>query len=355
MHVADYVVAAVLLLLMLAAGVWFGRRQTGDDFFLGGRRLGPGHLGLSIAATDVGGGFSIGLGGLGFTMGLSASWLLFTGLVGAWLAAVLVVPRVKSLADARGWESYAELLRDRCGEAPAVVGALVSAAGYAAFVGAQTLAGAKIAAAGFDVPMEGRRRGARGGRRRLHQRGRARGRGVHRHPAVGRRHPRDARRAPLALHDLGGMDALAARVPAGHLRFDQLGGEELVTWSLSIIPIWFVAMTLYQRIFAARSEKAARQAFFIAGVFEFPVIALLGAGLGVCARAFFPEMEAESALPHLLREVLPPAPPVWWSPRTSARILSTADSCLLAAAGHVSHDFWGRIRPATIDSGSPAG
>jgi SSS family solute:Na+ symporter len=32
--------------------------------------------------------FSIGLGGLGFTMGISGSWMLFTGLLGAWLSAV---------------------------------------------------------------------------------------------------------------------------------------------------------------------------------------------------------------------------------------------------------------------------
>ncbi|PJB24361.1 MAG: sodium:solute symporter, partial [Elusimicrobia bacterium CG_4_9_14_3_um_filter_62_55] len=56
-----------------------------------------GHVGLSIVATDVGGGFSIGLGGLGYAIGLSGSWLLFTGLVGAWLSAVFLIPRVKAV------------------------------------------------------------------------------------------------------------------------------------------------------------------------------------------------------------------------------------------------------------------
>jgi len=40
--------------------------------------MGSWHIGLSVVATDVGGGFSIGLGGLGFIMGLSGSWMLFT-------------------------------------------------------------------------------------------------------------------------------------------------------------------------------------------------------------------------------------------------------------------------------------
>jgi SSS family solute:Na+ symporter len=47
------------------------------------------HIGLSVVATDVGGVFSIGLGAW-FTMGLSGSWMLFTGLLGAWLSAVFL-------------------------------------------------------------------------------------------------------------------------------------------------------------------------------------------------------------------------------------------------------------------------
>jgi SSS family solute:Na+ symporter len=30
----------------------------------------------------------MGLGGLGFTMGISGSWMLFTGLLGAWLCSI---------------------------------------------------------------------------------------------------------------------------------------------------------------------------------------------------------------------------------------------------------------------------
>lgn len=49
-------------------------------------------------ATDVGGGFSIGLGGLGFAIGLGGSWMLFTGLVGAWLSAVVLIPVISKLS-----------------------------------------------------------------------------------------------------------------------------------------------------------------------------------------------------------------------------------------------------------------
>ena len=44
------------------------------------------HQALLLAEQQAGLGRALlGLGGLGFVMGLSASWLLFTGLVGAWI------------------------------------------------------------------------------------------------------------------------------------------------------------------------------------------------------------------------------------------------------------------------------
>ena len=74
---------------MLGVGVYFFRKNKNvEDYYVGGRSMSSWHIGLSVVATDVGGGFSIGLGGLGFTIGIAGSWMLFTGLVGAWVSAV---------------------------------------------------------------------------------------------------------------------------------------------------------------------------------------------------------------------------------------------------------------------------
>ncbi len=103
----DISILCLYILAMLGVGVYFMRRnKTTDDYYVGGRELSSLHIGLSVVATDVGGGFSIGLGGLGFTMGLSGSWLLFTGLLGAWLSGVFVIPKVYSLARRKGFLSF---------------------------------------------------------------------------------------------------------------------------------------------------------------------------------------------------------------------------------------------------------
>jgi SSS family solute:Na+ symporter len=80
----DYLIFGVYMAGVLGMGVYHHRKnQDPDDYYVAGRGMGAGHIGLSVVATDVGGGFSIGLGGLGYVMGLAGSWLLFTGLVGA--------------------------------------------------------------------------------------------------------------------------------------------------------------------------------------------------------------------------------------------------------------------------------
>jgi hypothetical protein len=148
MSLIDYLIFGVYMVGVMAMGVYYYlKNRDHEDYYVGGRTMGAGHIGLSIVATDVGGGFSIGLGGLGFVMGLSGSWLLFTGLLGAWLAAVVVIPRVKALDQRLGLLSYPDVLRHRYGEAVALLAALVSGLGYLGFTSGQVLAGAKLASA----------------------------------------------------------------------------------------------------------------------------------------------------------------------------------------------------------------
>ncbi len=154
MHTLDVAIIAVYFAGMLGVGLYFQRRQTGlDEYFVGGRQMTSKHIGLSVVATDVGGGFSIGLGGLGFVMGISASWLLFSGLIGAWLAAVFLIPRVRTIGETHVHRSFPDFLAHRFGEKTRLVAALVSAIGYAGFTGSQLLAGGKLASAAFNFDL----------------------------------------------------------------------------------------------------------------------------------------------------------------------------------------------------------
>ena len=74
-------------------------------------------------------------------------------------------------------------------------------------------------------------------------------------------------------------------------------------------------MTLYQRIYAAKDQKTAQRGWFIAGLFEYPLMAFMGALLGLFARVAFENhllpgyesghIDAEMGLPILLKTILP--------------------------------------------------
>jgi SSS family solute:Na+ symporter len=119
---------------------------------------------------------------------------------------------------------------------------------------------------------------------------------------------------------------------------------------VTIVPIWFVAMTLYQRIHASRDVATARRAWFTAGLLEWPAMAFMGATLGMFARVLFPTAEPEMGLPLLVRDVLPMGATGLVLAAYLAAIMSTADSCLLASVGNIVDDIVGRtISPATSE------
>ena len=64
LHIIDLGIFVTYLLFMLGVGFYFMRKnKSEEDYYVGGRNMSASHIGLSVVATDVGGGFSIGLGG----------------------------------------------------------------------------------------------------------------------------------------------------------------------------------------------------------------------------------------------------------------------------------------------------
>jgi SSS family solute:Na+ symporter len=347
----DLVVFGLYMLGVLGIGLYhFLRNRDLEDYYVGGRSMGWKHIGMSVVATDVGGGFSIGLGGLGYLMGLAGSWLLFTGLVGAWLAAVLLIPHVKKIDRREGLFTYPDLLRWRYGPVAASLAAVISGIGYLGFTGGQILAGAKLASSTvFRNPVLGADpmtfslvviAGITivytmvGGMKAV----------VYTDSAqwllllVGLIFVA----LPLSLHEVGGWSGLRASLPAGH--FDILAVEPatFVNWFISIMPIWFVGMTLYQRIYACRSERDARKAWYLAGLLEYPAMAFAGVLLGMCARVVHPGVDPESGLPLLIASILPVGAAGLVAAAYFSAIMSTADSCMMAASGNVVSDVLGR-------------
>ncbi|MCF7808405.1 MAG: sodium:solute symporter family protein [Candidatus Marinimicrobia bacterium] len=352
MSFLDYAIFAVYMLIILGVGYYFFRKNTTtEDYYVGGRKISSAHIGLSIAATDVGGGFSIGLGGLGYAIGLSGSWLLFTGLVGAWLSAVFIIPHLKHLDLQYGFMTYPDFLRHRYGKSVALTAAVISGIGYLGFTSGQILAGAKLMS-GSVLPV------APMGMDPLTFAIFIIGFIIVGYTVLG------GLKAviytdtvqwiilfcglifaaiPFALNAAGGLSGLRAALPDAHLTLSNISPITFINWFLTIVPIWLVAMTLYQRVFASPSVKSAQRAWYIAGIFEYPLMAFTGVFLGVLARVLIPNVEAEMGVPILLREVLPIGLTGIVVASYFSAIMSTADSCIIAASGNFVNDLIERL------------
>ncbi|TCD48704.1 sodium:solute symporter family protein [Chlorobium sp. N1] len=359
----DYLIFGLYMLAVLGVGLYhFRRNGDAEDYYVGSRQISPVHVGLSIVATDVGGGFSIGLGGVGFLMGLSGSWLLFTGLVGAWLSAVLLIPRIKRLDRREGFMTYPDFLRHRYDGRVAFLAALISALGYLGFTAAQMLAGAKLASAtilpsnpfGIDpvlfslyvIAVVTVLYTVIGGLKAVIY--------------------TDTVQwivllgglllvtVPATLARIGGIEALREQLPSRYFSLTAIDPVTFLNWMVTIIPIWFVGMTLYQRMYACRDEADARKAWYVAGFFEYPVMAFTGVFLGMCARVVFPEAEPETAMPMLIGGVLPAGVAGIVIASYFSAIMSTADSCMMASSGNFTNDLIGRylLRDGAYGKGS---
>ena len=347
--ILDIAIFAIYVVLVFLVGLYFYRKnKTSDDYYVAGRNVSSWHIGLSVVATDVGGGFSIGLGGLGFTMGLSGSWLLFTGLIGAWMAAVLLIPKVYQLPGIQKMTTLPQIFEHFYGKHVAILAGVITTIGYLGFTSSQIIAGAKLATGtfeGFSFTHAVLLMGV---------------------VAVGYTILGGLKAViytdtvqwiilmagllfagiPFAFDAIGGWTAVNAIVNKDYLTLTNLTWKDLVNWAITIIPIWFVGMTLYQRIFASRGEKQAKKAWFIAGLFEWPLMAFLGVILGLFGRVAYEQgifevvgyaastdMDPELGLPVLLRTVLPHGLMGLVLAAYFSAVMSTADSCLMASSG----------------------
>jgi len=348
MTIIDYLIFAFYMAGVLTIGLYhFIRNENIEDYYVGSRSIGASSVGLSIVATDVGGGFLIGLGGLGFVMGLAGSWLLFTGLVGAWLTAVFIIPRIKKIDAENKFMTYPDFLRYRYNDSVALVAAVISGIAYLGFAGVQMLAGAKLAsvtiiqsnpfsvepitfALVFMAVITIAYTVVGGLKAVIYT---------------------DTVQLslllggllfvtiPVTLYKIGGLDTLREKLPPDYFSLSNISPATFVNWMVVIIPAWLIGNTIYQRMYACKNEYEAKRAWYIAGFLEYPIMAFTGVFLGMCARVVAPGAEPEMAMPILIRDVLPAGVTGIVIVAYFSAIMSSADSYLMASSGNFVTDI----------------
>jgi Na+/proline symporter len=114
-------------LLMVVIGAWASRRtRDTEDFFLGGRRLGPWLAALSQGATQSSAWTLVGVSGAAYAWGLSAAWIWVSVVAGYAVNWLLVAPQLRRLSARDGSVTLVQWLAGRA-ETPLAVAARRSA------------------------------------------------------------------------------------------------------------------------------------------------------------------------------------------------------------------------------------
>ncbi len=331
---------------LIGLGLWIGRRVEGSgDFFVAGRRLGPGLLFATMLAANIGAGSTVGAAGLGYRDGLSGFWWVGSAGVGTLILAIWVGPRIWRVASAGGLYTVGDYLELRYGLSIRAVIAVLLWLGTLSI-----LAGQLIAMASVLEVVAGTPRWAAvligGGVMIVYftAGGLLTSAWVNLVELVvlvaG-----FAVALPWALWAAGGWAAVTAAAPVsveGYLNPSQ-GGESGWMYLALLAPAFVVSPGLLQKVYGARSERAVRVGVSAVGV-ALLLFAFVPPVLGMVARVYAPALaNHELALPTVLSVGLP----LWLGTLALAAVfsaeISSADAILFMLSTSLSKDLYKRL------------
>jgi SSS family solute:Na+ symporter len=358
LQLLDLFAIGAYFVVLIAIGLRVARTERGsgesESFLAADRNMGLLQTTASTAATDLGGGFSIAMGGLGFTLGISGSWLIAISGLSVVMVSFLMVPKVKRWADRARGLTTGDLFETRFDRRTGTVAAIVIGIAWFTFAGGQIIAGAKLlqATVGMDLTLAVVLSGfvilaytALGGLKAVIY--------------------TDVFQmivlligiifiaVPIGLYTVGGWSGIVAHFSANPetaslVDWGAVSWKELIAWFFAIFPVWFISIAGMQRIIAARDEKTARRAFLLTGVpIEWPLFAIGSTLIGLIARMLMPDLQdAEMATPMIIMKLLPAGLAGIVIAAYIAAVMSTADSVLMGPVAIYTNDIYKKfLRP----------
>ena len=358
MHALDILAIGIYFIVLVWIGLSVARRERGagesESFLAANRNMNLLQTTASTAATDLGGGFSIAMGGLGFTLGISGSWLIAISGLSVIMVSFLMVPKVKRWADRVKGLTTGDLFEARFDRRTGLLAAVVIGIAWFTFVGGQIIAGAKLmqATLGMGLTVAVLLSGAI----------------ILAYTALGGLKAviyTDVFQmvvlmigivfiaVPIGLWQVGGWSGIVAHFSADPattslVDWGAVGWPQLIGWFFSIFPVWFISIAAMQRIVAARDERTARWAFFLTGVpIEWPLFAIGSTLIGMIARMLLPDIaDPELATPMIIMELLPVGIAGIVIAAYIAAVMSTADSVLMGPVAIFTNDIYRKhLRP----------
>lgn len=297
-----WVILILYMLFNLAIGVYSGKKiKNSSDYLLAGRNIGVLLTAGTLAATEVGGGSTVGVAAKAYgSWGLSAGWYVTAAGIGVILVSFIAPMLRRSMAT-----TMPEIIERRFGNASHIIILILSLSANVALAGVQITASATIISvltglssnwaillsgvvlvfytmvggmwsvtltdivhavvllAGFTIAV------------------------------------------PFAIHNAGGWSRVVSSLPPGQLGFTKVGWKTIVGLILMYFMTFSTGQECVQRLFAAKDEKTAVQGSMLCGVLM-ALYSFVPAILGLVALAAFPHINANNAIATVATDLTPP-------------------------------------------------
>lgn len=354
----DYVAMFAYFLVLIWIGVSVVRSRNEknkyDSFLAADRNMNLLQTTSSAAATDIGGGFSIAMGGLGFTLGVSGSWMIAVSGLSIVMVSFLMVPKVKRWSDKVKGLTTGDLFAARFDRKTGTLAAVVIGLSWFTFVGGQIIAGGKLLQVTLNM--------------NLTVAVLVSGAVILAYTTMGGLKAviyTDVFQmlvlmigivfiaVPIGLIEVGGWSAMAQQFSSSDstkhlLDWSAVGWRQMLGWFFAIFPVWFISIAAMQRIIAARDVKTAQRGFFLTGIpIEWPLFAIGSTMIGLFARYLIPDLtDPELATPMIIMQLLPAGIAGLVIAAYIAAVMSSADSCLMGPVAIFTNDIYKRyIKP----------
>jgi len=352
MQASGIVIAVVVLYMiaMLFIGWWSSKRiDSNEDFMVAGRRLGPILMAGTLAATEIGGGSSLGVVQQGMqNHGLSASWYIITMGI-AFVILTFIAPKFRAATV----KTVPEYFRRRYGKVSGLITAIIMLLPLIGLTAGQFIASSVILSTMLGISYETSVivvafvvtvYAVMGGLWSVTLTDFVQVFLIVFGMLIA---------VPFALNYAGGWSNVVINVPEG--TFSMFKGYDLfgvISLVIMYLGTFTVGQEAVSRYYAARDGKAARQGSILAALINF-IYAFIPAILGIIVLALinmgkfdaasFEAVGARYALPVLAINVMPALICGLLFSGIISATMSSADSDLLGAGSIFSNDIYKEV------------
>ncbi|KPH72633.1 sodium:solute symporter [Oceanobacillus caeni] len=144
---------------------------------------------------------------------------------------------------------------------------------------------------------------------------------------------------PTSLSKVGGFAELTAQLPSSYFDFSAIGFKEIIQYLLTFTLGMMVGQDIWQRYFTAKNLKTARTGGILVGVYSL-LYSLAMVIIGMCALIVLPSIEnTQNVFTSMAFETLPTGLLGIVFAAVAAAIMSTASGTLLASSTLITKDI----------------